>query len=129
MTPHTILIIGGILHLGWAAFHLGFPRMFKWETALAGLDLVQSGIMRIMNLCLVFAFLALAYLSLVHGSLLLAPGLGRIVVSLTAAFWLFRLILQLVYFKLKHPVSAVLSLLFVLTGLCYAYPFLRGALS
>ena len=129
MTPQTVLIIGGILHLGWALFHLGFPRIFKWESALASLDLVQSGIMRIMNLCLVFVFLALAYLSLVHGSLLLAPGLGRIMVSLTAAFWLFRFILQLVYFKLSHPVSAVLSVFFVLTGLCYAYPFLRGAVS
>ena len=82
-----------------------------------------------MNLCLVFVFLALAYLSLVHGSLLLAPGLGRIAVSLTAAFWLFRFVLQLVYFKLSHPASAVLSVFFVLTGLCYAYPFLRGAVS
>ncbi len=127
MDPKTILIIGGILHLGWAAFHLGFPRLFKWESALASLDMVQSGIMRIMNLCLVFVFLALAYLSLVHASLLLAPGLGRIILSLTAVFWLFRLVLQLVYFKLGHPASAALSVFFILTMACYAYPFLRGA--
>ncbi len=126
MDPKTVLVIGGILHLGWAAFHLGFPRIFKWEKALAPLDVVQSGIMKIMNLCLVFVFLAWAYLSLVHASLLVQPGLGRIVVSLVAAFWLFRFILQLVYFKLKHPVSAVLSVFFVVTFLCYAYPFLGG---
>lgn len=129
MDPKTVIIIGGILHLGWAAFHLGFPRIFKWESALAPLDVVQSAIMRIMNLCLVFVFLALAYLSLVHGSLLLAPGLGRIVISLTAAFWVFRLILQLIYFKISHPVSAVLTGFFALTALSYIIPFLQGAAS
>ena len=127
MDARTALIIGGILNLGWAVFHLGFPRIFKWETALGPLDFVQAGIMRIMNLCLVFVFFAFAYLSLVHGGLLLAPGLGRIVISLIAVFWIFRLALQLVYFKLKHPASALLSVFFILTSLCYAYPFLGGA--
>ena len=127
MNPKTALIIGGILNLGWALFHLGFPRIFKWETTLATTDKVQSRIMRIMNLCLVFAFFAAAYLSLVHGGLLLAPGLGRIVISLIAVFWIFRLALQLVYFKITHPASALLSVFFILTSLCYAYPFLGGA--
>ena len=127
MNPKTILIAGGILNLGWALFHLGFPRIFKWDEALAPLDQIQAGIMRIMNLCLAFVFFIFAYLSLVHGPMLLEPGLGRILISLIAAFWIFRLILQLVYFKLSHPASAVLAVFFILTALCYAYPFLQGA--
>ena len=127
MDPKTILLIGGILHLAWAGFHISFPRIFKWETALAPLEFVQAGIVRIMNLCLAFGFLALAYLSLVHGGLLLQPGLGRIIVALTGLFWVFRFILQVMYFKLSHPTSAVLSVFFVLTALCYAYPLFRGA--
>ena len=127
MDPKTFLVIGGILNLGWALFHLGFPRIFKWDKALAPLDLVQSGIMRIMNLCLAFIFASWGYLSIVHGGMLVQPGLGRIIISLIAAFWIFRFILQLVYFKLSHPASLVLSGFFILTAICYAYPFFQGA--
>jgi len=122
----TSLVGGGLLHLGWGVFHLLFSRVFSWPKSLAGLDPLNRGVMKIMNLCLVFVFFSLGYLSLVHGGLLTAPGLGRIILSLTGLFWVFRFVLQLVFFKPGHPVSLVLSGFFLLTAAAYLYPFWAG---
>jgi hypothetical protein len=122
----TVLFVGGLLHLGWGIFHLLFPKVFGWSKSLASLDPLNQGVMKIMNLCLVFGFLSLSYLSLVHGGMLLAPGLGRIIISLTGLFWVFRFVLQLVFFKPGHPVSILLSVFFLLTAAAYLYPFWAG---
>lgn len=65
---------GGVLHIGWAVFHLLFPRIFKWGSALEPLDTVNRSIYQVINLCLTFYFAAAAYLSLA----LLAYGLPLI---------------------------------------------------
>ena len=122
----TVVAIGGLLHLGWGVFHLLFPRVFDWPESLASLDVINRAVMKVMNLCLVFGFFAVGYLSLVHGGMLLVPGLGRIILSLTGLFWIFRFLLQLIFFKPGHPVSILLSVFFLLTAATYVYPFWQG---
>ncbi|MBI4797826.1 MAG: hypothetical protein HY794_03625 [Desulfarculus sp.] len=119
--------LGGLLHLGWAVFHLLFPRLFKWAANLASLDPVNQGIMRIMNFCLAYYFLAAAFLSFYWAPELVDSYLGRQVLGLMAGFWLLRLGLQFSYFKASHPLSLVLSLLFLLSAAAYAFPLWYGA--
>lgn len=118
---------GGLLHLGWAVFHLLFPRLFKWGINLASLDLVNNGIMRIMNYCLTYYFLAVAFLSIYWAPELVDSYLGRQVLGLIAGFWLLRLGLQFSYFKASHPLSLVLGFLSLLSAAAYAFPLWYGA--
>jgi hypothetical protein len=118
---------GGMLHLGWAGFHLLFPRLFHWGSRLEPLDPVNRGIMRIMNLCLAYYFLAAAFLSLYWGIELLDSDLGRQVLALMAGFWLLRLGLQFSYFKARHPLSMLLGFSFLLSAAVYAFPLWYGA--
>lgn len=112
--------------MGWAGFHLLFPRIFRWRTALKDLDPVNRSIHQVMNLCLVFVFAAAAYLSLAFGPELLGSALGRKLLVIMGAFWLLRFGLQQKFFRPWHPASLLLSLCFLLTAGCYLYPIWQG---
>lgn len=120
--PRTALLAGGVLHLLWAAFHLAFPRLFRWDTALAALDRVNGSILRVLNLCLTFQFLVLAWLSLAFTDELLTTPLGRALCAGLTGFWLLRLGLQFTHFRALAPRSLVLSVLFAATCAAYAAP-------
>jgi len=120
------LYVGGVLHLGWAVFHLLFPRIFKWEQTLEPLDFLNRGIYQVLNICLTFWFVVVGYLSLVFAPDILTTPLGRKFLGAVTAFWLLRLGLQFRFFRAVHPVSLLLILMFVVTMAAYAYPLMRG---
>lgn len=117
---------GGALCLAWAGFHLLFPRLFKWTETLKKLDSVNRAIYQVMNLCLVFLFAALGYLSLVFAPELLSTPLGSKLAGIVGAFWLLRFGLQQKFFKPWHPASLGLSVMFLITAGCYLFPVLQG---
>ncbi|MGD8561867.1 MAG: hypothetical protein PVG03_05005 [Desulfarculaceae bacterium] len=119
--------LGGVLHAGWAIFHLFFPRIFAWEKTLSNLDQVNRNIYQVINLCLVFYFASAAYLSLAFAPEMLLAGLGRKILAVFGAFWLLRLGLQFRFFRATHPVSLLLSVFFLITSATYLYPLLKGA--
>lgn len=125
--PSTAIQAGGLLHLLWAAFHLRFPRMFRWNNALAALDPVNRGVMQVMNLCLVFQFLACASLSLLYADALTGTPLGRAVCAGLASFWLLRLGLQFTHFRAFALRSLLLDVFFAATCAAYALPLLLPA--
>lgn len=113
-TADLLLIIGSIYHLGFALFHLGFWRIFGWKKDLARLQPINSAVMPVLNICLMFVFLAVAYLSffcradLAGGSLL-----GKTILGLIAGFWLVRAVLQYVYFSRTLLISHILFVVFL----------------
>lgn len=120
------LYAGGVLHIGWAMFHLFFPRIFKWRQRLEGLDPVNRSIYQVLNLCLTFYFAAAAYLSLAFAPELLASALGKKLIAVFTAFWLLRLGLQFRFFRAAHPASLLLSLAFLATMVAYGVPLLSA---
>lgn len=120
--PRIAIIAGGVLHLCWAAFHLRFPRMFDWNRTLAGLDAINQGVVRVLNLCLTFQLLVSASLSLNFADALVGSALGHALCAGLACFWLLRLGLQFTHFRALAPRSLVLSLFFAATGACYVAP-------
>lgn len=120
------LYAGGVLHVGWALFHLLFPRIFKWRESLAQLDITNRNIYQVLNLCLTFYFVVAAYISLAFGPEMLTSALGRKLIAIFGAFWLLRLGLQFRFFKAVHPISLLLSLFFALTAGVYFYPLMQG---
>lgn len=118
-----LLWAGGVHSLAFAFFHLAFRRIFGWERALPKLDFVNQRVYRILNLCLIFVFFWIAYVSLFHADeLLLIPGLGKAFTGGVAIFWILRAAEQVWLFPLKPPLSAGLLALFVLGAILYGVP-------
>ena len=125
MAPSTaalLIKIGGYASIGWLIFHLMFWRIFDWRAELKHLTYVNSGTMQVMNLCLSFIFLFFAFLSLRHTNELLTAGIGRTITIGIGAFWMFRFVLQPLFWGTSLT-SSLVAFLFVLMSLCYLAPW------
>jgi len=124
MSNETLLIIGGIYHIAFFVFHLFFWKIFNWKKSLAPINRVQRGVMQVLNLCLMFAFLIFAYISLFHTHEMLSTGLGSALLCLIAIFWALRTVEQFVFFSIRKPFSIVLLILFIFGTVIYLIPVL-----
>lgn len=119
----SFLFAGGIFHLVIAIFHLFFGRIFHWKEDLASLTRVNRAIMQILNLCLTFLFLVITFVSFAHPTELISASLGRTILASIALFWVLRLILQFVFFGVRHRVSNLFIIIFAVGALLYLIPF------
>ena len=125
MTPSTaslLVKIGGYASIGWLIFHLLFWQIFDWRAELKRLSRLNSGVMQVLNLCLSFIFLLFAFLSLWHTNELLSAGIGRTISLGIGVFWLFRFLLQPLFWGTSLT-SALFAFLFVLMSACYLAPW------
>ena len=120
----TMIQIGGVFAVVFAVFHLFFWKLFRRKTDLAKLTALNRAVMQILNLCLMFVFVIVAYVSLAHTNELLSTRLGRTLLVLIAACWYFRAALQIVFFGLRTLLSMLLFVTFLAAGTLYALPLL-----
>ena len=120
----TIILIGGIFNLGFAIFHLMFWQLFHWKEDLASLTLINRSVMQILNLCLIFVFLVIAYVSIFFSSALISTSLGKSLLIAFSLFWFLRMIEQIIFFGVKNKVSLVLTMVFFVGSIIYALPVL-----
>lgn len=118
----NLLIIGGILHLGFAVLHLFFWRIFHWDVELAWLSKVNRQGMQILNLCLIFVFLVMAYVSFFHPRDMIGTPLGKTLLVAFSLFWLLRTFEQVVFFGLRTAPSIAFTFLFLTVGVIYLLP-------
>ena len=123
---HTLLIIGGIFHFGFAVFHLFFWRLFNWKKDLTRLTFVNRAVMQILNLCLTFVFLVVGYISIFYSNELLTTNLGKVILVAISAFWFFRTIEQIIFFGVKEIRSNILTIIFIVGFIIYLTPVLIG---
>lgn len=121
---NTPLIIGGFFHFGFAVFHLFFWKLFNWKKDLASLTHINRAVMQILNLCLTFVFFVAAYISIFHSHELVTTNLGNVILVSISAFWLLRLIEQIIFFGLKKRLSIILTVLFFAGFVIYLLPLL-----
>ena len=121
-TAALLLKIGGYANIGWLIFHLLFWQIFDWRAELKRLSHLNSGVMQALNLCLSFVFLLFAIVSLWHASELLSAGIGHTVSLGIGVFWLFRFILQPLFWG-TSVTSMLFAFLFVLMSACYLAPW------
>lgn len=112
-SAQTLIVIGGFFHLAFALFHLGFWRLFDWPRDLRSLQPVNRAIMQVLNLTLTFVLLLVAYVAFFHSAELVSTPLGRTWVAGIALLWLLRAVEQVIYFRLRHPASAALFVVFL----------------
>ena len=119
----AFLFIGGLYHLAFAVFHLFFGRIFKWKSSLRLTTPINRAVMRVMNLCLIFLFVSVSFLSFFGREVLLIGPEGKAIMAFIAGFWFWRALLQVAFFGVRKP----LSILFVLV--CLAGSALYGLLA
>lgn len=72
-----LVFVSGVLNLMFAVFHMMFRRLFKWKDELAKISADNRGIMQVLNLVLIFVFLAASYIAFFHGPELIQTQLGK----------------------------------------------------
>lgn len=97
----TLLITGGILNGLLAVFHIMFWKMFNWKESLQSLDYLQRGVMQVLNIHLILAFLLFTYLSLFKIEDLISTGAGRVIMLFIAVFYLIRILNQFIFFDMS----------------------------
>ncbi|MCJ7664591.1 MAG: hypothetical protein MUO24_10170 [Desulfobacterales bacterium] len=131
MGDEVLLKIGGIYNILCALLHVLFPRMFKWGKILKLLPgdkrLIIEPSLYIMNWCMVVFWVILAYISLVHTSALLIPGLGRTLLASIVIFWVIRIfVLQPVYIGIQNPRSWIMIGFFLVGLVLFAVPLVES---
>lgn len=119
----ALMVVGAAFHLGIAIFHMFFARVFGWSEGLSSLGFINRQLMPVMNHCLTFCFLAVAFLSVAFRSELLSSSLGHAVLGLIALFWVWRAMLQVLFFRLRHWVSYAFLVLFAGGAALYGYAY------
>lgn len=122
----TILLFCAAHSFGFALFHLGFWRLFGWPRTLEGTTRPNRAILQIANLQLVWVFTGVGLLCLLHPAALAGTPLGRAVLAGMSAFWIIRIVAQLLWLRVNHPLVHALTALFACGALLFAWPLLAG---
>ena len=125
MSNETILNIGGVYNLALIIFHLFFWKLFSWKKDLKRIAAINQATMQVMNITLIFIFAIFAYISFFHTNELLTTSLGKSLLVLVGLLWLFRAVLQIIFYGLKNKISFLFFIYFVLGGVIYLYPIIR----
>ena len=118
----ALVIAGGVYTIALVVFHMLFWRIFNWPQALSALNRVNRATMQVLNISITFIFMIFAYISFAHTRELVSSPLGRTLLILISALWLFRAVQQVVFYGLRHKASAGLALYFILGSVLYAFP-------
>ncbi len=117
-----LIIGGGVYTILLIVFHLLFWRLFNWPQTLIALNDVNKATIQVLNISITFIFGIFAYISFVHTQDLLNTHLGRTLLLLISALWLFRAMQQILFYKLKHKISVGLALYFMVGSILYGAP-------
>ncbi len=80
--------------------HVFFYRIFGWRQVFARLRVLDAKVFYTLHVALLLVILVLAYASLRHSDeLSRGAGLAGTLTAVLAAFWLWRLAWQVVYFR------------------------------
>ena len=120
----TLIIAGGIYTAGLVIFHLLFWRIFKWPETIMTLNYINKATMQVLNISITFIFVIFSYISFAHTNELLNTQLGRTLLVLISILWLFRAVLQVVFYKLKHKASVGLTIYFLIGAFLYGAPII-----
>ena len=120
----VMILIGGFYNLGFAIFHLLFWRLFRWKRDLSSLTFINRSVMQILNLCLTFVFLLMAYISFFNTSELIQTNLGKALLVGFSLFWFLRMIEQVIFFGIRNSISIILTLIFLFGCVIYLVPLI-----
>lgn len=126
MTGSSIIFAAGLFDLGFAVFHVVFWWLFGWPERLRLLDpfnQASAPAMKVAPIAL-FTLIGLTLMAASHD--VETTVIGRWLLGGIGFFWFVRAVLQVCYFRSKHPASIALTALFVVGLLLHVSPLLAG---
>lgn len=126
-----IIYLCGAYCLLFALFHTGFWKIFKWDKDLKSLSDkelfdVDRRIMHILNIQMIFCFIAVAFLCFAFPADLTGTTLGKVVMGCCAMFWLIRAVLQPIFLGKRIITSFIFTLIFLFGAVLFALPVFNG---
>lgn len=126
MTTTTVLMLCAVHSFAFAAFHVGFWRLFGWPRSLRETTFANRAILQIANLQLIWVFTGIGLLCLLLPEQLAGSTLGRALLAGMAIFWLLRIVAQLVWLRVNHRMVHGLTAAFAVGAALFAAPlFIR----
>jgi hypothetical protein len=125
MSDAALLALCAAHSFAFAAFHLAFRKLFGWREELPRMSIANRAILQIANLRLVYLFLGIGALCLAFPRELVDTALGRALMLGMAGFWAGRLLEQFVFLRVNRISVHLLSALFALGIVLFAWPALR----
>jgi hypothetical protein len=119
----TIIFLCGIYSLGFAMFHIGFWKLFRWKTDLVKLQLPNREVMQILNIQLIFYFIFAAFVCFNFSTELLDTQLGKVFIGANVIFWFIRTIQQFIFFKPNFVINT-LTIIFIIGTILFALPLI-----
>lgn len=117
-----IIFIGGLYNIAFAIFHSGFWKLWKWDSELDKLTIVNSGIMQILNIQIIYYFIFTAIICFAFPTELRSTKLGKWFLVGTAGFWFIRTIQQFTFLWINSYVTYLMIIIFLLGTILFLIP-------
>jgi len=121
----TLIFIGGIYNVFFALFHSGFWKLWDWDNELSKLTPLNSGIMQVLNVHIIYYLIFTAVICFAFPKELVSTRLGKGFLFGTAMFWLLRTVLQFVFLKVDDLVTYALTVLLLFGAVLFLIPVFR----
>ena len=121
MNATYLIYFCGLFNISFAIFHLFFWKIFNWGTGLKNLSKANSAIIQILNIQLIFSFVASAIVCFFMPKELLNTNLGKGFLIFWFMFWALRLVQQFIFLKINHRLVHFLSFAFFMGMLLFGY--------
>lgn len=121
---NTIIILCGLYNIGFAIFHIGFWKIFHWDSELKKLSFANKGIMQILNVQMIYYWLFVAIACFATPTELLTTKFGNFFLIGNSIFWLLRTIQQFIFLRANHIAIHILTFIFMIGALLFALPLL-----
>ena len=121
---YTVIIFLGFYNLLFAVFHLLFWRLFKWNKEVQKLSFANRGIIQILNIQIIYYFVAVAIVCFCFTNELLTTNLGKFFLLGNSLFWAIRLVQQYIFLRKNSFVIDILAVLFLLGAVLFFLPLL-----
>ena len=121
---YSVIIFLGFYNLLFAVFHLLFWRLFKWNKEMQKLSFANRGIIQILNIQIIYYFVAVAIVCFCFTNELLTTNLGKFFLLGNSLFWVIRLVQQYIFLRKNSFVIHILAVLFLLGAVLFFLPLL-----
>ena len=124
----TILLMCGVYNIGFALFHIGFWKIFHWNTELKKISFANKAIMQILNIQIIYYFVFTAVICFVFPTELVTTKFGNWFLAATSLFWLIRTLQQFIFLRANHYKIHLLTFIFLIGTILFSLPLILRSL-
>lgn len=117
-----LILACSLFCFGFAVFHMFFWKLFDWPNELQKLSVPNGSIVQILNLRLIYVFLAVGVICLAYPLEMRTTAVGRALLVGMSCFWAGRLVEQFIFLRYNRKSVHILSALFFLGAILFILP-------